>query len=123
VILTPHIGGSTREAQRSIADYVCGALVSFVNTGNSFGSVNFPGVQLPGLRRAHRFIHVHTNAPGVLAAINSVMAETGINILGQHLKTNERIGYVITDVSKKYQPNVVERLARVPHTIKFRVLN
>jgi len=122
VILTPHIGGSTREAQLSIADFVAGALVSFVNTGNSFGSVNFPGVQLPALRRAHRFIHIHTNAPGVLAAINAVMAETGINILGQYLKTNERIGYVITDVSKKYQPNVIQKLAEVPHTIKFRVL-
>ena len=122
VILTPHIGGSTREAQRNIADFVSGALVSFVNTGNSFGCVNFPGVQLPDLRRAHRFIHVHANEPGVLAAINAVMAEHGINILGQYLKTNERIGYVITDVSRKYQPNVVEELARVPHTIKFRVL-
>ncbi len=122
VILTPHIGGSTREAQRNIAEFVSGALVSFVNTGNSFGSVNFPGVQLPDLRRAHRFIHIHANEPGVLAAINAVMAEHGINILGQYLKTNERIGYVITDVSRKYQPNVVEELALVPHTIKFRVL-
>jgi D-3-phosphoglycerate dehydrogenase len=122
VILTPHIGGSTREAQRNIADFVSGTLVSFVNTGNSFGSINFPGVQLPDLRKAHRFIHVHANAPGVLAAINAVMAEHGINILGQYLKTNERIGYVITDVSRKYQPTVVEELARVPQTIKFRVL-
>jgi D-3-phosphoglycerate dehydrogenase len=122
VILTPHIGGSTREAQRNIADFVSGALVSFVYTGNSFGSVNFPGVQLPDLRRAHRFIHIHANEPGVLAAINAVMAEHGINILGQYLKTNERVGYVITDVSRKYPPIVVEELARVPKTIKFRVL-
>jgi D-3-phosphoglycerate dehydrogenase len=122
VILTPHIGGSTREAQRNIADFVSGALVSFVNTGNSFGSVNFPGVQLPDLRRAHRFIHIHANEPGVLAAINAVMAAHGINILGQYLKTNDRVGYVITDVSRKYQPIVVEELARVARTIKFRVL-
>ncbi|MGH9335871.1 MAG: phosphoglycerate dehydrogenase, partial [Vicinamibacteria bacterium] len=122
VILTPHIGGSTREAQRGIADFVSSTLVSFVNSGNSFGSVNFPGVQLPDLRRAHRFIHIHANEPGVLAAINAVMAGHGINILGQYLKTNERIGYVITDVCKKYQPNVIEELRRVPHTIKFRVL-
>ncbi len=122
VILTPHIGGSTREAQQNIADFVSSALVSFVNTGNSFGSVNFPGVQLPDLRRAHRFIHVHANEPGVLAAINAVMAEHDINILGQYLKTNEKIGYVITDVSRKYQPNVVDELARVSHTLKFRVL-
>jgi D-3-phosphoglycerate dehydrogenase / 2-oxoglutarate reductase len=122
VILTPHIGGSTREAQRNIAEFVSLAMISFVNSGNSFGSVNFPGVQLPDLRRAHRFVHIHSNEPGVLAAINAVMAEHGINILGQYLKTNERIGYVITDVSRKYQPNVIEELARVPHTIKFRVL-
>jgi D-3-phosphoglycerate dehydrogenase len=122
VILTPHIGGSTREAQRNIADYVSSALVSFVNTGNSFGSVNLPGVQLPDLRRAHRFIHIHANEPGVLAAINAVMADHGINILGQYLKTNERIGYVITDVSKRYRPDVIEELKRVRHTIKFRVL-
>jgi D-3-phosphoglycerate dehydrogenase len=122
VILTPHIGGSTREAQLGIADFVSGALVSFVNSGNSFGSVNFPGVQLPDLKKAHRFIHIHANQPGVLAAINAVMAEHGINILGQYLKTNEHIGYVITDVSIKYQPNVIHELARVPHTIKFRVL-
>jgi D-3-phosphoglycerate dehydrogenase len=122
VLLTPHIGGSTREAQRNIAEFVTRALISFLNTGNSFGSINFPGVQLPDLRRAHRFIHIHRNEPGVLAAINAVMAEHRINILGQHLKTNERIGYVITDVSRKYQPNVIEELARVPHTISFRVL-
>jgi D-3-phosphoglycerate dehydrogenase len=122
VILTPHIGGSTQEAQRNVAEFVSRALISFVNTGNSFGSVNFPGVQLPDLRRAHRFIHVHANEPGVLAAINAAMAEHEINILGQYLKTNDRMGYVITDVSRKYQPNVVEELAKVPHTIKFRVL-
>jgi D-3-phosphoglycerate dehydrogenase / 2-oxoglutarate reductase len=122
VILTPHIGGSTEEAQRNIAQFVSGALVSFINTGNSFGSVNFPGVQLPDLRRAHRFIHIHMNEPGVLAAINAVMAGHDINILGQYLKTNDRLGYVITDVSRKYQPSVVEALRHVPHTINFRVL-
>lgn len=122
VILTPHIGGSTKEAQANIAEFVTGALISFVNSGNSFGSVNFPGVQLPDLRRAHRFIHIHQNEPGVLASINNVMAEHKINILGQYLKTNERIGYVITDVSKKYQPRVIEELKAVPHTVNFRVL-
>ena len=122
VILTPHIGGSTREAQENIAEFVSGELISFINSGNSFGSVNFPGVQLPELRRAHRFIHIHRNEPGVLAAINQVMAEHTINILGQYLKTNERMGYVITDVSKKYQARVIEELKKVPHTIHFRVL-
>ncbi len=122
VILTPHVGGSTREAQTNIASFVATALVGFINSGNSFGSVNFPGVQLPDLRRAHRFIHVHRNEPGVLAAINRVMAERKINILGQYLKTNERIGYVITDVSKTYPRRVVEELKHLPHTVHFRVL-
>ena len=122
VILTPHIGGSTKEAQENIAEFVAGALISFVNSGNSFGSVNFPAVQLPDLRRAHRFIHIHKNEPGVLAAINHVMAEHKINILGQYPNTNERIGYVITDVSKKYQSRVIEELKAVPRTINFRVL-
>jgi D-3-phosphoglycerate dehydrogenase len=122
IILTPHVGGSTREAQKNIADYIARALINFMNSGSSFASVNFPNVQLPGLRRAHRFIHIHMNEPGVLAMINRVMAEYRINVLGQHLKTNEQIGYVITDVSKKYQPKVVEVLKAIPHTVKFRVL-
>jgi D-3-phosphoglycerate dehydrogenase len=67
-------------------------------------------------------VHLHANEPGVLAAINAVMAEHGINILSQHLKTNERMGYVITDVSRKYQPSVIDELSRVPHTVQFRVL-
>jgi D-3-phosphoglycerate dehydrogenase len=122
VILTPHIGGSTQEALENIARFVSRALIDFVNTGSSFMSVNFPNVQLPDLRRAHRFVHIHSNEPGVLAAINQVMADNKVNILGQYLKTDERIGYVITDVSKKYQPRIVEELKKVPHTIKFRVL-
>jgi D-3-phosphoglycerate dehydrogenase len=122
VILTPHVGGSTREAQQNIAEHVSRMLVNFVNTGNSFTSVNFPNVQLPDQRRAHRFIHIHLNEPGVLATINRVMAENNINILGQYLKTNEQIGYVITDVSKTYKPRIIEDLKKVPRTIKFRVL-
>jgi D-3-phosphoglycerate dehydrogenase len=122
VILTPHIGGSTGEAQENIARFVSRALIDFINTGSSFTSVNFPNVALPDLRRAHRFIHIHANEPGVLAAINRVMAKNKVNILGQHLKTNEQIGYVITDVAKKYKPKIIEDLKRVPQTIHFRVL-
>ncbi len=122
VILTPHIGGSTTEAQENIAHFVANALISFINTGSSFGSVNFPSVQLPDLRRAHRFIHIHANEPGVLAAINQVMADHKINILGQYLKTNEQIGYVITDVSRRYEASVIGALKGVPRTINFRVL-
>lgn len=122
VILTPHIGGSTVEAQENIAASVAEALVHFINSGNSFGSVNFPQVQLPVLRRAHRFIHVHHNEPGVLAAINRIMANHQLNILGQHLKTDEHIGYVITDVGTRYNKEVIENLRSVSKTISFRVL-
>jgi len=122
VILTPHIGGSTLEAQQNIGRFVAEALISFVNSGNSSTSINFPQVQLPVLRNAHRLVHVHHNRPGVLSDINSLLLKHNINILGQHLKTTERIGYVITDVSKKYNRSLLGELKVVPNTIKFRVL-
>lgn len=122
VILTPHIGGSTQEAQANIADYVPARIIDYVNTGSSFGSVNFPNLQLPILTNAHRLIHIHKNVPGILAKINNVLAEHKINILGQHLKTNEQIGYVITDIDKAYDDEVLSALRDIPDTIKFRVL-
>jgi D-3-phosphoglycerate dehydrogenase len=122
VILTPHIGGSTLEAQQNIGRFVAEALISFVNTGDSSTSINFPQVQLPVLRNAHRLIHVHLNKPGVLSDINGLFVKYNINILGQYLKTTERIGYVITDVSKKYNKSLLGELKKVSHTIKFRVL-
>lgn len=122
VILTPHIGGSTDEAQRDIANFVPGKIIDFVNSGNSFYSVNFPNIQLPSFQNAHRLIHIHHNVPGILARINSVFAGHNINIIGQYLKTNELIGYVITDISKKYDPKVINELKKIDHTIKFRIL-
>jgi D-3-phosphoglycerate dehydrogenase len=122
VILTPHIGGSTDEAQRDIANFVPRKIVDFVNSGNSYYSVNFPNIQLPSFQNAHRLIHIHHNVPGILARINSVFAEHNINIIGQYLKTNELIGYVITDISKKYDPKVINELKEIDHTIKFRIL-
>ena len=122
VILTPHIGGSTEEAQRNIAQYVPDKLNEFINKGNTFGSVNFPNLQLPELTEAHRFIHIHRNVPGVLAQINSILSRHDINILGQYLKTNERLGYVITDVEKEYNKEVIKDLRNIEHTIKFRML-
>jgi D-3-phosphoglycerate dehydrogenase len=122
VILTPHIGGSTLEAQQNIGRFVAEALISFVNTGDSSSSINFPQVQLPMLRNAHRLVHIHLNKPGVLSDINGLFVEHNINILGQYLKTTERIGYVITDVSKKYNRSLLGELKKVPNTIKFRVL-
>ncbi|MBS9524663.1 phosphoglycerate dehydrogenase [Litoribacter alkaliphilus] len=121
-ILTPHIGGSTLEAQQNIAQFVPNKIIDYINTGNTFNSVNFPNIQLPFLKDAHRLIHIHQNAPGVLAKINQTLANYEINIVGQYLKTNEKIGYVITDINKKYSNEVIEALKKIEGTIRFRVL-
>ena len=121
-ILTPHIGGSTSEAQENIGNYVPGKIMDYINTGSTSNSVSFPNITLPILENAHRLIHIHNNVPGILAKINQVLAENGINIVGQYLKTNELIGYVITDINKKYDKEVIAKLKAIEHTIKFRVL-
>ncbi len=121
-ILTPHIGGSTLEAQENIADFVPGKIMEYINTGSTTNSVNFPNITLPALRKAHRFIHIHKNEPGVLAEINNILAKHGSNIIGQYLKTNETIGYVITDIDKRYNEDVVKELKEAEGTIRFRVL-
>ncbi len=122
VILTPHIGGSTEEAQENIARYVPGKLLDFINKGNTFGSVNFPNIQLPDLHDAHRMIHIHQNVPGILAQINNILASYNINIRGQYLNTSENVGYVITDINKEYNRDVISALKNISHTIKFRML-
>lgn len=121
-ILTPHIGGSTLEAQENIARFVPGKIMEYINTGNTYNSVNFPNIQLPFLQDAHRLIHIHMNEPGVLAKINQVLANYEINIVGQYLKTNEKIGYVITDIDKAYSPDAIDALKTIPGTIRFRTL-
>lgn len=121
-ILTPHIGGSTAEAQENIGMFVPGKLMDYINTGSTSNGVNFPNLTLPTLENAHRLIHIHDNVPGILARINQVLADHGINIVGQYLKTNEQIGYVITDVNKGYDQEVIKQLRAIEHTIKFRVL-
>jgi D-3-phosphoglycerate dehydrogenase len=122
VILTPHIGGSTEEAQLNIANFVPNRIMEYINTGNTFQSVNFPNIQLPELKNAHRLIHLHHNVPGILAQINNNLAKHHINILGQYLKTNEQVGYVITDIDKKYDKEVINDLKNIQNTIKFRIL-
>jgi D-3-phosphoglycerate dehydrogenase len=122
VILTPHIGGSTEEAQENIGNFVPNKILEFINKGNTFGSVNFPNIQLPDLHDAHRLIHIHKNVPGMLAQINGILSRHNINILGQYLKTNEKIGYVITDVAKTYNEDAIGELKAIEHTIKFRML-
>ena len=121
-ILTPHIGGSTAEAQENIGNFVPGKLMDYINTGSTSNSVNFPNLTLPTLENAHRLIHIHHNVPGILAKINHVLADNGINIVGQYLKTNELIGYVITDINKEYNKEVIKELRAIENTIKFRVL-
>lgn len=121
-ILTPHIGGSTLEAQINIGAFVPTNLLKFINMGNTAGSVNFPELQLPVLEKGHRLLHVHQNAPGILAKINSILADKEINIIGQYLKTNETIGYVITDIYKNYPSNLIEKMRAIDGTIRVRVL-
>lgn len=121
-ILTPHIGGSTQEAQENIAQFVPNKIMDYINTGSTSNSVDFPNLQLPAFENAHRLIHIHDNMPGVLAKINQVLADHEINIVGQYLKTNELIGYVITDIDKEYDKQLIKELRSIEHTIKFRVL-
>lgn len=121
-ILTPHIGGSTQEAQMNIADYVPNVIMDFINSGSTNHSVNFPQVKLPVLENAHRLMHIHHNEPGILAKIDKVLADHKINIVGQYLKTNDIIGYVITDIEKKYPKDVIKDLKKIDHTIRVRVL-
>lgn len=122
VILTPHIGGSTEEAQENIGNFVPGKLLEYINNGSTYGSVNFPELQLPLLKDSHRLLHIHSNVPGILAKMNNIFAKYNINIRGQYLKTTEDIGYVITDVAKNYSEEVVQELKDIDNTIKFRLL-
>lgn len=123
VILTPHIAGSTEEAQQDIGSFVSERIVDYANEGTTLYSVNFPGVQLPRTKKAHRLVHIHENIPGMLAQINHVFASHKANILGQYLKTAEAIGYAITDIVPAYRKEILRDLRGIPHTIKFRVLD
>lgn len=122
VILSPHIAGSTQEAQRNIARFVSGKLIDFMNSGNTYLSVNFPNINLAEQGKAHRLLHLHRNEPGILALINRILADAGANILAQYLKTNEEVGYVITDIDRKYKAGVIEELKKIKGTINLRVL-
>ena len=122
IILSPHIGGSTKEAQKNIGSYVPDKIIDFINSGNTSSSVNFPKLSLPEQSDSHRLIHIHKNEPGVMLEINKIISEYNINIKGQYLKTNEEIGYVITDIDSVYNKEVVKSLKNIPATIKLRVL-
>ena len=122
VILTPHIGGSTEEAQRDIADFVPNKIMDYINSGNTVDAVNFPNIRLPKQNKAHRFLHIHRNVPGIMAKINEVLAKYGLNITGQYLSTDSEVGYVISDLDKEYNKDVIKELKAIENTIKFRVL-
>ena len=122
VILTPHIGGSTAEAQANIGLEVAEKLIKYSDNGTTTSAVNFPEVALPAHPGQNRILHVHHNQPGVLSAINQVFAENGINIAGQYLRTDEKVGYVVIDLAAQSSGLAVEKLTQVPGTIRCRVL-
>ena len=122
VILTPHIGGSTEEAQENIGEDVSVKLYQYLERGVSNGSHTIPDISLPPVDGAHRILHIHRNVPGVLSAINTVMSKNKINIVGQYLKTNEEIGYVVLDVDSKLSKKAIELLREVKETVRVRML-
>ena len=122
VILTPHVGGSTVEAQENIGIEVAEKLVKYSDNGTSTSSVNFPEVALPAHPGKHRLLHVHRNVPGVLAEINKVFSDNHINIASQYLQTNEAVGYVVIDIDAAHSDMALAKLADVPGTIRSRVL-
>lgn len=122
VLLTPHIGGSTQEAQHNIGDDVSAKLFNYLEKGISYGSHTIPALSLPPQEGTHRILHIHNNVPGVLSEINTQLSKHKINILGQYLKTNDAIGYVVLDVDKGLSKNALELLRKVKGTIKVRML-
>lgn len=125
VLLTPHVGGSTEEAQQNIGLEVASKLIKYSNNGSTVSSVNFPEVALPEHPGKHRLLHIHRNQPGVLSELNSIFSELGINVAGQYLQTNPRIGYVVMDVDTGGQTETRQlkrRLSEVAGTIRIRIL-
>lgn len=120
--LTPHIGGSTVEAQENIGMEVAEKLARYSDNGTSISSVNFPEVALPEHGGSHRLLHIHRNVPGIMSAINSVFSENAINISAQYLQTNESVGYVVIDIDAEYSDLALQKLAEIEGTIRSRVL-
>jgi D-3-phosphoglycerate dehydrogenase len=122
VLLTPHIGGSTEEAQQNIGEDVSNKLFQYLERGITTGSHTIPPISLPPQEGTHRILHIHNNVPGVLSEINTQLSKYHINILAQYLKTNDDIGYVVLDVDKKLSAQALQLLKNVKHTIKARLL-
>jgi D-3-phosphoglycerate dehydrogenase / 2-oxoglutarate reductase len=123
VILTPHIGGSTQEAQEDIGRFVAGKLRGYAQDGATSLSVNLPSIPVGDIQGSHRLAHVHRNVPGVLAKVNALFAEYGVNVDSQTLSTRGEVGYLLTDLNADYSPPMVERLEQMPETIRLRVLS
>jgi D-3-phosphoglycerate dehydrogenase len=130
VILTPHVGGSTEEAQAAIADDVCTKLLKFINVGSTTGAVNVPEVELPEQpgaregegRRPHRILHFHRNVPGVLSSMHKAISAIGANVSAEYLRTDGEVGYVVLDVDPTDGAQVLDKLKRIPETIRVRML-
>jgi D-3-phosphoglycerate dehydrogenase len=124
VLLTPHVGGSTEEAQEDIASFVSNKLLDYLTAGITFTSVNFPKINPPKITdtQSHRLLHVHRNVPGVLSQINGIFGKNNVNVLSQYLRTNELIGYVVADVDRQYKDSLFDDLRKVDHTINVRVV-
>jgi len=125
VLLTPHIGGSTIEAQRDIGVEVANKLIRYSNNGSTLGAVNFPEVSLPAHPGQQRLLHIHRNRPGVLSAVNSALADERINICGQYLQTRDAIGYVVIDIEspeRSVSQELRRRIESIDGTIRTRIL-
>ena len=122
MILTPHIGGSTEEAQENIGEDVSNKLFHFLEMGITTGSHTVPSLSMPPQEGTHRILHIHKNVPGVLSAINTELSKYHSNILAQYLKTNDSIGYVVLDVDRKLSKQALTLLREVKDTIKVRLL-
>jgi len=123
VILTPHIGGSTQEAQENIGFEVAGKLVKYSDNGSTLSAVNFPEVSLPEHKERARLLHIHKNQPGMLTKINDAFARHNINIAGQYLQTNQEIGYVVIDIDSADRELALNELKAIPGTLRARVLH
>ena len=122
MILTPHIGGSTAEAQENIGTEVANKFVKYSDNGSTLSAVNFPEVSLPANNNAKRLLHIHQNKPGILNKINQVFVDQNVNIAGQYLQTDPEIGYVVIDVQLEDSSEALKRLKEIDGTIKARVL-
>ncbi len=122
VILTPHIGGSTQEAQENISIEVTEKMIKYSNNGSTVSSVNFPEVALPAHTGTHRILHIHKNQPGMLSQITNILAKNNVNISAQYLQTKDQVGYVVTDIDESSSSIALEKMREIEGTIRARVL-